>query len=195
MGKPRQRAVDLLGLQHQSGRCGSRASGRTSKESIATGGRPQCHGCNSVPEGAMDDDKDKNAIDRLVDKINDAVENITTTVSDAVQHAMEPDPVKPGEHPVAYMPMALADPMMPPFVVIPRRKKSTSKNAPKESGKKAAKKTVKKSAKKAARKLSAQKKKKATKAWKPTAGRKSVGRKKTAKKVAKKTKAMKSRRK
>jgi hypothetical protein len=37
-------------------------------------------------------------------------------------------------------------------VVIPRRKKSTSKNAPKESGKKAAKKTVKKSAKKAAKK-------------------------------------------
>jgi hypothetical protein len=135
----------------------------------------------------------------LVDKINDAVENITTTVSDAVQHAMEPDPVRPSEQPVAYMPMAgdglLADPMMPPFVVIPRRKKSTSKNAPKESGKKAAKKTVKKSAKKAAKKLSAQKTKKAAKAWKPTAGRKSVGRKKTAKKVAKKTKAMKSTRK
>jgi hypothetical protein len=69
------------------------------------------------------------------------------------------------------MPMAgdglLADPMMPPFVVIPRRKKLTSKNAPKESGKNAAKKTVKKSAKKAAKKLSAQKNKKAAKAWKP----------------------------
>src|SRR5206468_9766744 len=103
------------------------------------------------------------------------------------KHAMEPDPVRPSEQPVAYMPMAgdglLADPMMPPFVVIPRRKKSTSKNAPKESGKKAAKKTVKKSAKKAAKKLSAQKTKKAAKAWKPTAGRKSVGRKKTAKRV------------
>ncbi len=131
----------------------------------------------------MDDDKDKIAIEKLVDKINDAVENMTTTVSDAVQHAMEPDPVKPGEQPVAYMPMALADPMMPPFVVIPRRKKSTSKNAPKESGKKTARKTVKKSAKKAAKKLSAQKTKKAAKAWKPTAGRKSVGRKKTAKRV------------
>jgi hypothetical protein len=81
---------------------------------------------------------------------------------------MEPDPVKPGEQPVTYMPMAgdglLADPMMPPFVVIPRRKKSTSKNAPKESGKNAAKKTVKKSAT-------------------------------TAKKVAKENEAMKSRRK
>ena len=79
-----------------------------------------------------------------------------------------------------------ADPMMPPFVVIPRRKKLTSKNAPKESAKKAAEKTVKKSAKKAGKKLSAQKKKATTKARKPTAGRKSVGRKKTAKRVAKK---------
>jgi hypothetical protein len=40
MGKPRQRAVDILGLQRQSGRCGSRASGRTSKGAIANGGRP-----------------------------------------------------------------------------------------------------------------------------------------------------------
>src|SRR5271166_295567 len=40
MGKPRQRAVDILGLQHQSGRCGSRACGRTSKQSIANGGGP-----------------------------------------------------------------------------------------------------------------------------------------------------------
>src|ERR1700737_1359898 len=40
MGNPRQRAVGILGLQHQSGRCGSRASGRTSKESIANGARP-----------------------------------------------------------------------------------------------------------------------------------------------------------
>jgi hypothetical protein len=118
-----------------------------------------------------DDDKDKNVIEKLVDKINDAVENITTTVSDAVQHAMEPDPVRPSEQPVAYMPMAgdglLADPMMPPFVVIPRRKKATSKNAPKESGKKAAKKTVKKSAKKAAKKLSAQKRRRPRKRGNP----------------------------
>ena len=31
MGKPRQRAADILGLQHQSGRCCSRASERTGK--------------------------------------------------------------------------------------------------------------------------------------------------------------------
>jgi hypothetical protein len=40
MGKSWQRAVDILGLQHQSGRCGSRASGCTSKESIVNDGRP-----------------------------------------------------------------------------------------------------------------------------------------------------------
>src|SRR5215216_3687939 len=40
MGKPRQRAVDILGLQHQSGRRGSCASGCTSKESIVNGERP-----------------------------------------------------------------------------------------------------------------------------------------------------------
>ncbi|MGB7042979.1 MAG: 4a-hydroxytetrahydrobiopterin dehydratase [Xanthobacteraceae bacterium] len=44
MGKPRQRAVDILGLQPQSGRCGSRAAGRTGKASIADGGRPTAAG-------------------------------------------------------------------------------------------------------------------------------------------------------
>ena len=39
MGKPGQRAVGILGLQHQSGRYGSRASGHASNESIANGGR------------------------------------------------------------------------------------------------------------------------------------------------------------
>src|SRR6266481_537100 len=34
MGKPRQRAVDILGFQRQSGRCRGRASGRTRQESI-----------------------------------------------------------------------------------------------------------------------------------------------------------------
>jgi hypothetical protein len=136
----------------------------------------------------MDDDKDKNVIESLVDKINDAVENITTTASEALQNAMEPDPVKPGEQPVAFMPMAgdglLADPAMPLFVVIPRRKKSTSKKAPKRSAKKAAKKAAKKLAKKTAKKPSAKK-----------VGHTAVAKKKTAKQVAKKKKAKKSRRK
>jgi hypothetical protein len=136
----------------------------------------------------MDDDKDKNVIESLVDKINDAVENITTTASEALQNAMEPDPVKPGEQSIAIMPMAvdglLADPAMPLFVVIPRRKKSTSKKAPKRSAKKAAKKAAKKSAKKTAKKPPAKK-----------VGRTAVAKKKTAKQVAKRRKAKKSRRK
>src|SRR5258708_3872957 len=37
MGKPRHRAVDVLGLQHQSGRRGSRASRYTTQESIGNG--------------------------------------------------------------------------------------------------------------------------------------------------------------
>src|SRR5947208_15927598 len=40
MGKTRQRAVVILGLQHQSGRCCGGASGRAGKESIASGERP-----------------------------------------------------------------------------------------------------------------------------------------------------------
>jgi hypothetical protein len=121
----------------------------------------------------MDDDKDKNVIEQLVDKINDAVEKIATTASEALQHAMEPEPEKPGEQPVALMPMAgdglVADMALPPVVVAPRRKKSTSKKAPKTSPKKVAKKAAKKSAKKTVKKSSA--KKKAAKARKPAVGR------------------------
>jgi len=141
----------------------------------------------------MDDDKEKNVIEKLVDKINDAVESIATTASDALQQAMEPEPVKPDEQPIAYMPMAgdgLLDPAMPAVVIIPRRKKPTSKKGPKRSAKKAAKKTAEKSAKKGAEKKSPTKKKKASKAWKPAAGRKTVAKKKIAKK---KKKAKKSR--
>jgi hypothetical protein len=39
MGKPSQRALDILGLQHQSGRCGRRASRSASKKAIADGAR------------------------------------------------------------------------------------------------------------------------------------------------------------
>ncbi len=44
MGKPRQRAVDIPGLQHQSGRCCSRASGRTSKQTMAKREQPTASG-------------------------------------------------------------------------------------------------------------------------------------------------------
>jgi flagellar capping protein FliD len=58
----------------------------------------------------MDDGKDKNVIEKFVDKINDVVENITNTTSEALQHASEPDPAKSGEKAVVYiMPMAYAD--------------------------------------------------------------------------------------
>jgi hypothetical protein len=91
------------------------------------------------------------------------------------------------------MPMAgdnlPADPVRPPHVSVRRRKKATSKKAPKGFAKKAAKKTMKKLSKKTAKTSSA--KKRSAKAWKPTAGRKAVATKKTAKK---KKKARKSRR-
>src|ERR1700730_17166838 len=44
MRKPVHRAVDILGLQHQSGRRGSRASGPTSRPTIANDGRPTASG-------------------------------------------------------------------------------------------------------------------------------------------------------
>ena len=139
----------------------------------------------------MDDDKDKNVIEQFVDKINDAVEKIATTASEAFQHAMEPEPEKPAEHPVALMPTAgdglVADMVHPPVVKVPRRKKSTSKKGQKTSP---AKKAAKKSAKKAAKESLA--KKKAAKGWKAAVGRKTVANKKAAKKVATKKKAKKS---
>lgn len=60
----------------------------------------------------MDDDKEKSLVEKMVHKINAAVENIANTASDAAKHAMEPQPVKPGE-PVVLVPMAgdgFADP-------------------------------------------------------------------------------------
>jgi hypothetical protein len=40
----------------------------------------------------MDDDKDKSAIEKMIDKVNDAVENIANTASAAAMKAMEPEP-------------------------------------------------------------------------------------------------------
>jgi hypothetical protein len=40
----------------------------------------------------MDDDKEKSAIEKMVDKVNDAVENIVNTASAAAMKAMEPEP-------------------------------------------------------------------------------------------------------
>ena len=117
-----------------------------------------------------DNDRDKS----LIEKTIEAVKDIATIASDAAKKAMEPEPLKPGEK-VMMMPLMdsglATEPMMPPFVVLPRRK-SRAKTASKKKAKKAGKSPV-------AKKSS--KKKKAAKAWKPAA-------KAVAKKTAKKKK-------
>ena len=40
----------------------------------------------------MDDDKEKSAIEKMIDKVNDAVESIANTASAAAMKAMEPEP-------------------------------------------------------------------------------------------------------
>jgi hypothetical protein len=113
-----------------------------------------------------DNDQDKS----LIEKTIEAVKDIATIASDAAKKAMEPA-LKPGEK-VMVMPLMdsglATEPMMPPFVILPRRK-SRAKTAL----------TAKKAAKKPVAKKSS-KKKKAAKAWKPAA--KAVAKKNTAKK-------------
>jgi len=147
----------------------------------------------------MDDDKN------LIEKTIDAVKHIAQVASDAAKHAMEPEPLKPGDK-VLMVPMVsdgmMGETMMPPFVIIPK-KTARKKKTPNMSGritptydfpapkskmpvkKKAAKKTAKKKPKTAA-------KKKAAKKWKSPA--KAVAKKTTGKKSAKKKKAKKSKR-
>jgi hypothetical protein len=136
------------------------------------------------------DDKEKPAIEKAADTVNDVVEKITLKAADA---AIEPDPehIAGATNEQVYLPEATEtaashsgritptyESMLPPFVGIPRRKKSTSKKAPKKAANKAGKKAAKKSAKKSSAK------KKAVKQWKSSAERKAVA-KKTAKKLAK----------
>ena len=125
------------------------------------------------------DDKDKNVVEKLVDKINDVVEGIMTTTADAIDHAIKPEPLKSGDK-VLLVPMASdgADPMMP--VVIPKKKRKAAARAPtKISPKKAStKKASKKSSKKTEKKAKSQ----------------TAAKKNTAKKTVKKKQAKKSRR-
>ena len=93
------------------------------------------------------DDKEKPAIEKAADKVNDVVEEITLKAADA---AIEPDPahVAGAANEQVYLPEVTEtvanhsgritptyESMLPPFVVIPRRKKSTSKKAPKKTAK------------------------------------------------------------
>jgi hypothetical protein len=124
----------------------------------------------------MDDkQQDKSTIQKTIE----AVKEIATIASDTANKAMEPKPLKPGDR-IVMVPLPdsglTSTPVMPPFIVLPRRK-SRAKTTSKKTAKKAAKKSV-------AKKSS--KKKKAAKAWKPTA--KAVAKKKTVKRVAKKKK-------
>jgi hypothetical protein len=52
----------------------------------------------------MDDDKDKNVIEQIVDKVNDFVETIANTASDALDNAIEPASVKPNRQPEPHLP-------------------------------------------------------------------------------------------
>jgi hypothetical protein len=104
----------------------------------------------------MHDDTEKS----LVDKTIAAVKHIAEIATHAAEHALDPEPLKPGET-VVMLPPAndglLGAPEMPTYVVVPARTKSRKKaSATKVAAKKAAKKSTSKS-KKAAPKKNAKK--------------------------------------
>jgi hypothetical protein len=123
-----------------------------------------------------DNDKDKS----ITKKTTEAVKDIATIASDAATKAMEPEPIRPGDR-IAMVPLLesglMFTPVMPSFIVLPRRK-SRAKTASKKTAKKADKKPV-------AKKSS--KKKEAAKARKAVA--KALAKKKTAKSSKKNTKS------
>jgi hypothetical protein len=94
-----------------------------------------------------DNDQDKS----LIEKSIEAVKDIATITSDAAKKALETEQLRPGEQ-VMMLPLLesglATEPMMTPFIVLPRRK-SRAKATSKKIAEKAAKKPVaKKSAKK-----------------------------------------------
>ena len=124
------------------------------------------------------DDKDKGIIERTIE----AVEEFASEVKDAAKHVMDPEPIKPGEQLVMLPSMnsgMFGEPVLPPFVIIPRPRKSRAKKAAKTT----AKKTTKKAAKKPARK------KKAAKPWKPASKNSTIAKNRSGTKAVNKNKA------
>jgi hypothetical protein len=74
----------------------------------------------------MDDDKDKNVIEQLVDKVNDFVETIANTASDALDDAIEPASVKPNRQPMPSYEFPAPDSTVTP-VSIRTKKRATKK--------------------------------------------------------------------
>jgi hypothetical protein len=121
----------------------------------------------------MDDDKS------IIEKTIERVKDLATKASEKAHKAIEPAPIEPGDEIVMSSTAAggpMGDAVMPPFVIIPGRKK-----APKQTAKEATKRTAKRSS---AKKSSKKKRKK--KAAKPM--------KSVSKKAAKKKKSNKSKR-
>jgi len=135
----------------------------------------------------MDDDKEKSAIEKMIDKVNHAVENIVNTGSAAAMKSMAvPDPAQVAgtTNEQVYIPEATDAAAVPaPLFVAPAKKKralpkttavkaaAPKKSAKKSTKKKTAKKTATKASKKAAKKSGAKK-------TKSSAGRKAAGKKK-----------------
>ena len=138
----------------------------------------------------MDDGKqEKTAIEKMVDRINDAVESIVNTASEAAMKAMEPESPKTAEQPIASLPLAgdglVSDPFLTTLPVAPApaaRKRAGSKKAAKKSAKKPAGKTTKKAPTRSAANKSNKKSKKASKN-----SAKKIAKKKTAKKAVRKS--------
>jgi hypothetical protein len=123
-------------------------------------------------------DKDKGIIKKTIE----AVEEFASEVSAAAKHVMDPEPIKPGQQVVMLPSMnsgMFGEPVLPPFVIIPRRRKSRAKKAAKTPIGKTTKSAAKKSAKK----------KKTAKPSKATSRNSAIVRRKSGKKAVKKKKA------
>jgi hypothetical protein len=123
-------------------------------------------------------DKDKGIIEKTIE----AVEEFASEVKDVAKHVMDPEPIKPGEQVVMLPSMnsgMFGEPVLPAFVIIPRRRKSRVKKMETTPVGKTTKNVAKKSPKK----------KKAAKPSKAASHKRVILRKKSSKKAVKKKKA------